>query len=178
MTQTCSSSRAEVLESRDEVIPTSFVAQALGLILAGTFSAFIGDQALAQTRALAQPQAQALDGIEIPIAEPGDAARGRRIALDRESTCVLCHQFPSGKEDGSLTPGGDLAPPLLGAGSRLSAAQLRLRLVDSSRVNPLSIMPAYFKSEGLRQVARNYSGRTILQAQQIEDLVAWLASLK
>ncbi len=159
---------AKGLESRGAAMPTRMTALALYLILAAGFLAFTGHQALAQ----------ASDGIETPIAEPGDAARGRRIALDRESTCVLCHQLQSDQADGSLTPGGDLGPPLLAVGSRLSAAQLRLRLVDSSRVNPLSIMPAYFKSEGTRNVARNYSGRTILQAQQIEDLVAWLASLK
>jgi L-cysteine S-thiosulfotransferase len=122
--------------------------------------------------------AQTADGIENAIAGPGDAARGRSIAADRESTCILCHQLPGDRGDGSLMPGGNLAPPLVGVGARLSVPQLRLRMTDSSRLNPQTIMPAYFKQDGLRQVAAGYSGRTILQAQQIEDLVAWLATLK
>ncbi len=125
-----------------------------------------------------QARGQPIDGLDQPVAEPGNVERGRRIAFDRESTCILCHQLPNDRGDGSLAPGGNLAPPLLAVGARLSVPQLRLRMVDSSRLNPQTIMPAYLKTDGLRQVAANYSGRTILQAQQIEDLVAWLATLK
>jgi sulfur-oxidizing protein SoxX len=73
---------------------------------------------------------------------------------------------------------GDIAPSLAGVGAKLSAGQLRLRVVDSSRVNPNTPMPAYYRSEGLVQVARVYRGKTILSAQQVEDIVAWLATLK
>lgn len=144
------------------------VAMAMAVAVAMALMPFGGNDARSQTP----------DGIENPIAEAGDPVRGRRIALDRESTCILCHQMQPDRGDGELSAGGNLAPPLIGVGARLSVAQIRLRLVDSARVNPRSIMPAYFKSEGLKQVAPNYTGRTILQAQQIEDLVAWLATLK
>jgi len=73
---------------------------------------------------------------------------------------------------------GDLAPDLSGVGARLSAAQIRLRIVDSSRVNPDTVMPAYFKTEGLQRVAPAFRGKTVLTAQQIEDVVAFLATLK
>ena len=73
---------------------------------------------------------------------------------------------------------GDLAPDLSGVGARLSAAQIRLRIVDPGRVNPATIMPAYFKTEGLRRVAPAFRGKTILTAQQIEDVVAFLVTLK
>lgn len=73
---------------------------------------------------------------------------------------------------------GDLAPDLSGVGARLSAAQIRLRIVDPGRVNPATIMPAYFKTDGLQRVAPAFRGKTILTAQQIEDVVAFLATLK
>ncbi len=73
---------------------------------------------------------------------------------------------------------GDIAPPLAGVGERLTPAQLRLRVVDSSRVNPATPMPAYYRTQGLAQVARAYRDKPILSAQQVEDVVAWLATLK
>ena len=86
--------------------------------------------------------------------------------------CTLCHEVPG------ETRFGDIAPPLAGVGAKLSAEQLRLRVADSSRVNRDTPMPAYYRTEGLRQVARAYRGKTILSAQQVEDVVAYLATLK
>lgn len=107
--------------------------------------------------------------------DPGDAARGRAIVADRRrSFCLLCHRGPFPEERFM----GDLAPPLDGAGSRWSAAQLRERLVDAARLNPDTIMPPYFREEGFNRLAPSWRGRTILTAQEIEDVVAFLASLK
>jgi sulfur-oxidizing protein SoxX len=105
---------------------------------------------------------------------PGDAARGRALVLDRSSTCILCHSgpFPETRFQ------GDLAPNLTGAGSRSSIAQLRLRLVDASRLNPATIMPSYYRVDGLDRVGRNWQGKPILSAEQIEDIVAYLATLR
>lgn len=106
---------------------------------------------------------------------PGDIANGRRVALDRNvGSCVLCHAVPDPIERFA----GDIAPSLAGAGTRLSVAQLRLRIVDSMRINPNTPMPAYYRTEGLNLVAKTHQGKPILSAQQVEDVVAWLATLK
>jgi sulfur-oxidizing protein SoxX len=105
---------------------------------------------------------------------PGDAARGRALVADRTSTCILCHSgpFPEVKFQ------GDLAPSLAGAGSRWSEGQLRLRLVDASRLNPATIMPSYYRVDGLVRVGAAWRGKPILSAEQIEDMVAYLSTLR
>jgi len=116
------------------------------------------------------------DGIAEPLdGRVGDASRGRAIVASRQvGLCLLCHRGPFPEERFQ----GDLAPPLDGAGARLSTAQLRLRIVDSRRVQPDSLMPAYHRSTGLTQVGRAWAGKTLLNAQQVEDVVAFLATLK
>jgi L-cysteine S-thiosulfotransferase len=105
----------------------------------------------------------------------GDAARGRAIVLDRHvGLCLLCHSGPFPEERFQ----GDLAPSLAGVGARLSAGQIRLRIVDASRVNPQTIMPPYYRKEGLARVAPSHAGKTVLSAQQIEDVVAFLVTLR
>ena len=106
---------------------------------------------------------------------PGDAARGRAIVLDRQrGLCLLCHSGPFPEERFQ----GDLAPSLAGAGSRLSEGQLRLRMVDGRQLNPGTIMPSYFSLDGLVRVGRAWQGRTVLTAEEIEDVVAFLAGLR
>lgn len=105
----------------------------------------------------------------------GDAAKGRTIVATRQvGLCLLCHAGPIPEEKFQ----GTLAPDLSGAGARLTTAQLRLRMVDSRKINPSSIMPAYFRSEGLSRVGTQWQGKTILSAQQVEDVVAYLETLK
>jgi len=134
--------------------------------------------ALVAAAASFQTMAQTFDvaGDAIPralTAEPGDAARGRSVVVNRDQGgCTLCHEVPG------ETRFGNIAPALEGVGAKLSAGQLRLRVVDSTRVNPDTPMPAYYRTEGLTQVARAYRGKTILSAQQVEDVVAYLATLK
>ncbi len=106
--------------------------------------------------------------------EPGDATRGRALVLERTSTCILCHSGPFPEEKFQ----GDLAPNLAGAGSRWSEGQLRLRLVNASRLNPATIMPSYYRVDGLERVAPAWRGKPILSAEQIEDIVAYLATLR
>lgn len=117
------------------------------------------------------------DGIPAPLpgAAAGDPLRGRAIVANRQvGLCLLCHTGPISEERFQ----GNLAPDLQGAGQRWSAAQLRLRIVDASQFNPATIMPSYYKTEGLNRVAASYQDKTILTAQQIEDVVAWLQTLK
>ena len=105
----------------------------------------------------------------------GDAARGRRIVLDRaDGNCLICHKAP---EPGELFQ-GELGPDLAGVGARLTAGELRLRLVDQSRLNPATIMPPYHRVAGLMRVAEKWRGRPVLDAQAIEDVVAYLVGLK
>lgn len=117
----------------------------------------------------------ALDAMPKALTDaPGDAVRGRGITLGREANCILCHAFP----DSTARFMGDIAPILTGVGARLSVAQLRLRIVDSSRLNPATPMPPYHRTTDLVRVAEAYRGKPVLNAQEVEDVVAYLATLK
>jgi sulfur-oxidizing protein SoxX len=110
-----------------------------------------------------------------PAFAAGNPERGRQIVANRQvGLCLLCHAAPIPEERFQ----GDLAPDLKGVGSRLSEAQIRARIVDPSKANPDTIMPAYYKADGLTRVAPAFRGKTIFTAEQIEDVVAYLASLK
>ena len=142
-----------------------------GPILAGALLALPGFAAAQELRnytVTGDAIAQSLTGM------PGDAARGRALVLDRSNTCVLCHNgpFPEAKFQ------GDLAPDLSGSGKRWSEGQLRLRLVDASSLNPATIMPSYYRIEGLTRVGSAWRGKPILSAEQIEDMVAYLVTLR
>ena len=115
------------------------------------------------------------DAIPAPLTgKPGDPARGRAIVLKRESTCLLCHSGPFPEERFQ----GELSPDLKGTGSRWSAGELRLRMVDATRLNPATIMPPFYRIDGLNRVAPAWKGKPVLTAEQIEDVVAFLATLK
>ena len=120
--------------------------------------------------------AQAEDAIPRPLTGvTGDPARGRAIVVNRQvGLCLLCHSGPFPEERLQ----GNLATDLRGAGSRWSEGQLRLRIVDSGRINPATIMPAYHRTEGLVRVAPAWRGKPILSAEQVEDVVAFLVTLK
>jgi len=105
---------------------------------------------------------------------PGDPGRGREVLVGRDGNCLLCHAVP---ETGARFM-GNLAPPLSGVGARLTAGQLRLRVVDSSRLNPDTIMPSYYRVDGLNRVAEAWRGKPVLTAQQVEDTVAYLLTLR
>ena len=113
------------------------------------------------------------DSIPESLANPGDAGRGRQIVSGRDGNCLLCHSVP---ETGERRM-GDVAPPLAGVAARLSAGQIRLRVVDPTRVNPDAAMPSYYRAAGLDGVAKSYRGKTILTAQEVEDVVAFLLTL-
>ena len=104
----------------------------------------------------------------------GDAARGRALVVERSSTCILCHSGPFPEQRFQ----GDVAPSLAGTGSRWSEAKIRLRLVDASRLNAATIMPSYYRIDGLSRVGRAWQGKPILTAEQIEDIVAYLVTLR
>lgn len=105
---------------------------------------------------------------------PGDPVRGRAVLVKRESTCLLCHSgpFPDQRFQGNLSP------DLTGVGSRWSEGELRLRMVDAAHLNPDTIMPSFYKVDGLTRVAPNLRGKPVLTAEEIEDVVAFLTTLK
>jgi sulfur-oxidizing protein SoxX len=117
-------------------------------------------------------------GDEIPVSltgSRGDAARGRAIVVSRQTgLCLLCHSGPFPEQRFQGTIGPDLA----GAGSRWTEGQLRLRIVDASRFNPDTIMPPYYRVEGLTRVAAPWRGKPMLSADEIEDVVAFLTTLR
>ena len=105
----------------------------------------------------------------------GDPEKGRAIVANRQlGLCLLCHSGPFPEERFQ----GNLAPDLRGVGARLNAEQIRQRLIDPARFNPDTIMPAYSKTEGLVRVVPSLRGKTLLSAEQIDDVVAYLVTLK
>jgi len=116
------------------------------------------------------------DAIDQPLTDvPGNAVRGRAIVVNRQlGLCLLCHSGPFAEERFQ----GDMAPDLTGVGARWSEGQLRLRLVDSRRLNPQSIMPSYRRTEGFARVGTAWQGKAVLSAQQVEDVVAFLRTLQ
>ena len=126
--------------------------------------------------ALASPAAGQVFAIEAPLTgAPGDAGRGRAIVASRQAgLCVLCHAGPFGEAHLQ----GNLAPDLRGVGGRLTPGEIRLRLVEPAAANPDSIMPSYRRSDGLSRPGRGWAGKPILSDVAIEDVVAYLATLK
>ena len=117
------------------------------------------------------------DAIPSPLTgEPGDPARGRAIVANRQRRALPA--LPQRPLPGGRRFQGNLAPSLAGAGSRWSAGQLRLRIVDASRLNPDTIMPPYYRTTVCTRVAPAFAGKPILSAEQIEDVVAFLATLR
>jgi sulfur-oxidizing protein SoxX len=105
----------------------------------------------------------------------GDPVRGRTIVANRQvGLCILCHSGPFPEEKFQ----GTLAPELKGAGARSTEGQLRLRIVDASRLNAETIMPPYYRIDGLNRVAAAFAGKPLLSAEQIEDVVAYLSTLR
>ena len=125
---------------------------------------------------LAHSQTWVGDSIVNPLtSSPGDAVKGRAIVANRQvGLCLLCHSGPFPQERFQ----GNLAPDLIASVGQSTPAQLRARLVDPSRLNPASIMPAYYRTTGLSRVAPKFVDQTILTGQEIEDVVAFLVSLQ
>ena len=120
--------------------------------------------------------AAASDALDTPLtAQPGDPARGRQIVENRQlSACLLCHSgpFPAPHLQGNI------GPSLNGVGSRQTTGQIRLRLIDARKLNPDTVMPPYHVVDGLNRVANSWQDRPALSAQQIEDVVAFLTTLR
>ena len=136
----------------------------------------VADAASATTPSRLVPFQVVADGIPASLTgRPGDPVRGRVIVVERtRGLCVLCHSGPFPDQPFQ----GNLSPDLTGVGARYSIAQLRLRIVDGRVLNPDTIMPSYYRVDHLARVAPAFEGRTLLDAGEIEDVVAFLATLR
>ena len=107
--------------------------------------------------------------------QPGDAVRGRAVVASRGTgLCLLCHAAPIAEERFQ----GNLGPDLAGVGARQGAGELRQRLLDPRALNPDSIMPPVHRTEGLTRVGQAWKGKPVLTSQQVEDVVAYLQTLR
>ena len=147
----------------------SVLACAAAMAMIGIADSALGNDALRPYVVVGDAVPESLTGAK------GDAERGRSIVVNRQvGLCLLCHTgpFPDEKFQGTL------APDLKGSGSRATEGQLRLRIVDASRLKADTIMPPYYRVDGLTRVARAFQGKPILTAEQIEDVVAYLTTLR
>jgi sulfur-oxidizing protein SoxX len=130
--------------------------------------------ALATMTAFAQVTTYKVEGDGIPkplTSTPGNAARGKALVSAKgAANCLECHTI---KKDKLI--GGSKGPALDGVGAALTAAQLRLTVVDFARVNPKVIMPSFHKGATLLSSG---DGQPTLSAQEVEDVVAYLGTLK
>ena len=160
---------------REEFLPRiAAVSLVGGLVLVPVIAVILLSKPRAETAELPRPAIVELAIAQALTEQPGDPVRGLRITLDRaKGNCVPCHEIPL-----AVDFPGNLGPPLSGVGERYSAGELRLRLVDSKLINPESNMPPYYRVAGLTAVRSAFAGRPILTAQEIEDVIAYLQTLR
>ncbi len=115
-------------------------------------------------------------GMDQPLTDtPGDAARGLTLVRDMtRASCLICHALPIPDEPDQ----GDIGPALAGVANRYAAGELRLRLVDARRINPDTVMPPYHATDGLNRVLGRFQGQPIYSAQEVEDVLAYLLTLR
>ena len=121
---------------------------------------------------------EVVDGAAIPQAltdQAGDPAKGREVAINRKKgNCLACHIMPIPEQSFH----GEIGPDLNGIAGRYNEGELRLRVVDAKVLNPDTIMPAYYRSDGFHRVLKDFQGKTLLSAQEVEDIIAYLQTLK
>lgn len=129
--------------------------------------------------------------------KPGDPDKGLQwMAHRRLGNCLACHETTKVLSRAEKTPNievtnlagqsssqplgnhGEVGPSLDGVASRYSEGELRMLVVDPKAAFPDTIMPAFHKNTGFTRVHPDCQGLTILSAQQVEDVVAFLNTLK
>lgn len=114
---------------------------------------------------------------------PGDAEKGRKIASTKSmGNCITCHQVSALSK---VQWHGEIGPSLDGVGSRWSEDELRGIVANAKKMFPGSMMPSFYKVDGFIRPGEGYTGKAakppiepVLTAQQIEDVVAFLMTLK
>ena len=125
--------------------------------------------------ALVDYQIESFMIVESLTGTSGDPANGKTVVMDlKRGNCLACHVMPIPEQPFH----GDVGPPLIGIAKKYNEGQLRLRVVNAKVLNPLSVMPSFYKAEGLNRVLKEFQGKTILTAQEVEDVVAYLLTLQ
>ena len=107
--------------------------------------------------------------------QPGDPENGRKVSVDRKKgNCLACHAMPIPEQPFH----GEVGPDLSGVGGRYDAGELRLRVVNPKFANPDTIMPAFHRTDGFHRVLKGFEGKPMLSAQEVEDVVAYLVTLR
>lgn len=149
-----------------------------GLLRATACAAAVVVLVAGAARADQQIAINIVDGTSIPkslTGKPGDPAKGREVAINRRlGNCLACHTLPVPEQPFH----GEIGPDLTAVANRMSEGELRLRVVNPKVVNEDSFMPAFFRHDGLHRVMKDFEGKTILTAEQVEDVVAYLLTLK
>jgi sulfur-oxidizing protein SoxX len=144
------------------------MAAAMGFVIAGTFAVGAQSAEMPGITIVDGTIAKSLTGV------PGNAANGKKVAINRKKgNCLACHEMPIPEQQFH----GKTGPDLNGVAQRYDAEQLRLRLVDAQAVTPDTMMPSFYKT-GQHDVAKKFVGKTILSAQEVEDVIAYLMTIK
>ena len=107
---------------------------------------------------------------------PGDPANGRKVFMNRkQGNCLACHV---NSEMSEQTFHGEVGPVLDGVADRWTQAEIRGMIINSKKVFEGTIMPAFYRDSGFTRTLKKFQGKTILKAQQVEDVVAYLLTLK
>ncbi len=105
----------------------------------------------------------------------GDAANGRVVFANRsKGNCLACHENTDWSEQ---LFHGEVGPPLDGAGDRWTEAELRGLLANSKKMFEDTIMPSFYRTSGFNRTLEKFEGATILTAQEVEDVLAYLQTL-
>ena len=150
----------------------SIVTVVLGMALGGIFLAGV------ETASAGMEKYKVVNGT-IPkslTGKSGNAAKGEKLTINRKKgNCLACHAISALAKQPFH---GNVGPPLNGVGNRLTAAEIRMRIVNPKAVNPNTIMPAFYKSDGFHRLQKKWKGKTIIGAQDVEDIVAYMLTLK
>jgi L-cysteine S-thiosulfotransferase len=109
--------------------------------------------------------------------KPGDPKEGEKVAVERRlGNCLSCHEIDALQREPFH---GDVGPPLDGVAGRWDIGTLRMIVVNAKKVfGDETPMPAFYRVDGLNRVRPEFLDKPILTAQQVEDVVAFLATLK
>jgi len=158
------------------------IARGMALLAGGAALALLAQGAAAEVKKVHEKGLkpyEIVDGVSIPkplTDRPGDPARGARLMVTRKKgNCLACHKV---QQLGDYPFHGNIGPELSDVASNLTEGEMRLRLVNPKVINPDTIMPAFYRTEGLHRVMKKFQGKPVLTEQEIEDIIAYLKTLK